>query len=152
MKTLRNILLAVAALIAPLTPAFAQYSSSVLNQNPTYSGSVQTFTGVANGNANRLVGYSSGVIEVTGTGLTTVTWAIQGSIDGGVTWQALPVAAFPTTALPSTLAASETTTATGTFYLVNVAGFTNYRFVTSGTFTATSVGFKLTASQYKGLL
>ena len=152
MKTFRNILLALVALSASLTPAFAQYSASVLNQSTTYSGPVQTFTGVANGNTNRLVGYSSGVIEVTGNALTTVTWAIEGSMDGGVTWQALPTAAFPTVSLPSTLAASETTTVSGTFYLVNVAGFTNYRFVTSGTFTATSVGLKLNAAQQKGLL
>jgi hypothetical protein len=87
--------------------------------------------------------FSVGTISVTGSGLTTVTFAVMGSSDNGVTFFQLPLT---TVASPgSTPTTTVTATANG-LYQVNLAGITHVQFVTSGTFTATSVKFVLSAS------
>lgn len=86
--------------------------------------------------------YASGTITLTGVGLTTVTFQVMGSSDNGVTYYPLPVNAIAT---PSTTATTTTATTNG-LYQINLAGLTHVKFVTSGTFTATSVSFTLTAS------
>lgn len=156
MKYIRSIAFVLAALVGAAgiaTPAFAQYyPGSLATMTPNYSYPAQTFTATAQtGTAINLGGLTSGIVQVKGTGLTTVTFAVQGSMDGGATWFSLPTATYPTTAAPSTLAVTQTATAT-TQYVVNLAGITNVRFVTSGTFTATSVTLQLTASANKGYL
>lgn len=156
MKFIRNIAFVLVALVGAasiVTPASAQYyPGSLATMSPNYSYNLGTFTATSTtGTAQVLGGLESGVIQVTGTSLTTATWAIQGSIDGGTTWFALPTAAYPTTAAPSTLAVTQTTTATAQ-YVVNLAGITQVRIVTSGTFTATNITIKLTASTNKGYL
>jgi hypothetical protein len=121
---------------------------------PNYSYAPQVFTAISTTGATiNIGGLRSGLITATGVALTTATWQIQGSADGGTTWINLPTAAYPTTAVPiTTTAVSETTTA-ATVYVVNLAGFTNLRFATtSGTFTATSLSLKLTASGNAGYL
>lgn len=146
-------LVAFAALaLAPSLDAQA-FPGSQASLLPNYSYAAQTFTAASQTGATiNTGGLTSGTIVAYGTALTTATWQIQASNDGGAHWFNLPTAALPTTALPSTLAASQTTTAT-TLYLVNVAGFTNVRFATtSGTFTATNLSLKLTASSNRGLL
>jgi hypothetical protein len=87
--------------------------------------------------------FASGTITLTGSSLTTVTFAVMGSSDNGATYYALPIyiAASPTTSPATTI----TATANG-LYQVNLAGLTHIKFVTSGTFTATSVTMTLTAS------
>lgn len=101
---------------------------------------------------------SNGTATCSGTAVVsataaTATWKIQGSADGGTTWNDLPTAAIPTTAVPiSTTAVSQTSTAAKAF-CVNLAGFTNLRFATtSGTFNATSLSLTLTASSNRGYL
>lgn len=86
--------------------------------------------------------FASGTITVTGVSLTTVTFTVQGSSDNGITYFPLPVNAV---ASPGTLATVITATTSG-MYQVSLAGLTHVRFVTSGTFTATSVSITLTAS------
>lgn len=113
---------------------------------PNFSPAAQSFTATAQTGAKiNLGGYSSGTIEVYGT-ITTVTFAIQGSNDGGVNWFALPTAVITA---PGTLAATQTATAAA-MYRVNLAALTNVRFVTSGTFTGTGVFIKITASGNEG--
>lgn len=137
------------------TVAEAQaYPGSQASLLPNYSYAAEVFT--ANSTTGATIntgGLASGTIIAFGTGLTTATWQIQGSNDGGTHWTNLVTVAYPTTTLPiTTVANSQTTTAT-TLYLVNLAGFTNVRFATtSGTFTATSFSLKLTASSNHGLL
>lgn len=152
LTVLMVVLVAIVSFTAP--PAAAQaYPGSQSSILPTYSYTVATFTAASQtGSTQYLGGVASGLITAYGTALTTATWKIQGSNDGGSHWFDLPTAAYPTTAAPTTLAVSQTTTAT-TLYAVNLAGFTNFRFVTtSGTFTATNFSLKLSASSNKGYL
>ena len=87
--------------------------------------------------------FASGSITVSGTGLVTATFAVMGSTDYGVNYFPLPLSPIAT---PGTTALTQTVTASGGIYQVNLATITNVKFVTSGTFTATSVQLLLTAS------
>lgn len=87
--------------------------------------------------------YASLTVTVAGTSLTTVTFAIQGSADNGVTFFPLPIFIVASPASPPAL--SITATVNG-LYQVNSAGLTHIRAVTSGTFTATSVTLTFTGS------
>jgi hypothetical protein len=147
------VLLAIGLLSSPaaLGLAFPGSQASLL---PNYTYPVQTFTAAsATGTTLFIGGVRSGLITAFGTALTTATWKIQGSNDGGAHFFDLPTAAYPTTAIPiTTTAVSQTTTAT-TLYMVNLAGFTNVRFVTtSGTFTGTNLKLALSASANGGYL
>lgn len=155
MNTLRRLLskLAVFGLFAAILPAgaFAQKLWPSTSGPYNYSPAAQTFTASAQtGTAIPLPAVDSALIQISGSSLSTVTWAIKCSNDG-TNFYSLPTAAMPTTALPSTLAVTQTTTAAA-LYLVNVAGCMQVEFVTSGTFTATSVTIKFTGSPAKGLL
>lgn len=154
MKKLVLGLVAVVALALGCTHLEAQaYPGSQASLLPNYTYTPTILTAASQNGATLYTGgLSAGTIQVTGVSLTTATWSIQGSNDGAATWFSLPTAVYPTTALVSTLAVTETTTATA-HYVVNLAGLTNVRFITtSGTFTATSVTFVLVASANKGLL
>lgn len=87
-------------------------------------------------------GFSTGDITLSGTSLTTVTFGVLVSKDNGVTY-------FPTliwsTLTPGT-AATTVTAAAGGQYEFSLANVTHVEFVVSGTFTATSVQFLLSAS------
>jgi hypothetical protein len=143
-------------MILPPAPAAAQgpyYPGSTPSIFPNYSYAPATFTATSQtSSVINLTGLTSGLVQVTGTALTTVTWAIKGSIDGGVTFFSLPTAAIPTTTVPITTTAVTQTTTASALYVVNLSGMTNVEFVTSGTFTATSVAIKLTASSNKSYL
>ena len=86
--------------------------------------------------------YAGANVMLTGASLTTATFAVQGSSDGGVNYFPIPINAILT---PTTTAATITATAAG-IYQVSLAGLTHIRFVTSGTFTATNIVLTLTAS------
>lgn len=150
-----RIILALSLLMGAITPGFAQLASP-------YSQSVwpaQTFTATnQTGSTIQLNGlqvsstvgssFASGTLTVTGTSLTTVTFAVQGSSDNGATFYALPIytVASPTST-PTT-----TVTATGNgIYQVSLAGITHVRIVTSGTFTATNVSIVFTSSPNAGV-
>jgi hypothetical protein len=156
---LRNLVLGLVALATTLTlPAVAQsnvpnYGGYQASLTPTLRYAPVTFTATAQTSAAQtLSGASFGLFQVKGTALTTVTLGVQGSIDGGVTYFAIPFAAATGyTSLPVTTAATATAT-TSALYAVNLAGLTNVRFVTSGTFTATNVTVSLTATSNKGIL
>lgn len=86
--------------------------------------------------------FSSCTVSLTGSGLTTVTFGLTGSADGGINYFAVPMA---TLLAPGTLVTTATAT-TGGLYRLNCAGLTHLKIVTSGTFTATSVNFTVTAA------
>jgi hypothetical protein len=88
------------------------------------------------------VSFSTGTITVTGSSLTTATFAVKGSSDGGVTFYSINISALNS---PATTATTETVTTAGV-YQVNLTGLTDVEFVTSGTFTATNISLILTAS------
>lgn len=119
---------------------------------PNFSYAAQSFTATAQtGAVIGLPGLSSGLIEVKGTALTTVTFAVMGSIDGGLTYTALPVA--PIAVVPLIVALTATAAAPApSFYAVDLSCVTNVKIVTSSTFTGTGVTIKLTGSANKGLL
>lgn len=141
------VIVAIVSLTAP--PAAAQaFPGSQASLLPNYAYTPAVFTAASQTGATIFTGgLKSGLVTAYGTALTTATWKIQGSNDGGGHWFDLPTAVYPTTTLPiTTTVLSETTTATS-LYVVNLAGFTNLRFVTtSGTFTATNLTLVLTAS------
>lgn len=108
----------------------------------------QSFTATAQTGAviqlnGQQISYGAGTITVTGTALTTVTFAVQGSSDGGVTYYALPISAV---ASPGTTPTTTVTATASGLYQVSLVGITHVKFVTSGTFTATSVSLALTAT------
>jgi hypothetical protein len=147
MRTKRIFLSLFLFACALATPAFAQGVSSQPITNPTFAPPAQSFTATAQTGATYVLGgFGSGTIAVTGT-ITTVTFAAQGTTDG-VHFFPLLTAAI---AVPGTTATTETATA-NSLYIVNVAGLTGIRFVTSSTFTGTGVTFKFTATSNRGLL
>jgi hypothetical protein len=87
--------------------------------------------------------YASGTITLTGTAITTVSFQVMGSSDNGATYYALPVF---TVANPGTSPVTTVTVTAAGLYQVSLAGLTHIKFVTTGTFTATSVSFTLTGS------
>lgn len=86
--------------------------------------------------------FASGTVTLTGTALTTVTFGILGSSDNGITYY--PINIWPILT-PSSPATTATATSSG-LYQFSPAGLTHVEFVTSGTFTATSVQLLLSAS------
>lgn len=107
------------------------------------TGTVMQLNGLTSSTSTVGSSFASGTLTLTGTSLTTVTFAVMGSSDNGATYYALPIY---TVASPST---SPTTTITATangIYQISLAGITHLKIVTSGTFTATNVSFVLDAS------
>lgn len=148
---LSKLFLALALLGAPLgyaAPLASPYSISIYPAQ-TFTASGQTGTPIQLNGLTVLstVGssFASGTITVTGTSLTTATFSVQGSSDGGTTYFALPI--IDPLAAPSSSAPATTVTVTGNYtYQVSLAGITHIRLVTSGTFTATALSLTLTAS------
>lgn len=145
--TIRSIVLVLALCLgAGVASTFAQ---AVSQTNTIYA--AQVFTASAQTGAVITLGQSPsgnggsnsvGNVTVTGTALSTVTFSVLGSADGGNTFTALPINAIAT---PGTTATTATATSGGV-YQVNLAGITQIEFQTSGTFTATSVNLILTTS------
>ena len=93
-----------------------------------------------------LASYSSGTIQLTGTSLTTATFAIYGcSLASCTAAQFLPLSTISCSDTTGTYATTQTATANAC-YRVNLSGITAYEFVTSGTFTGTNIILTLTAS------
>jgi hypothetical protein len=128
------------------------------NQASPYTNSVfasQTFTATGQTGAtvqlNSLTvpstvgsSFASGTITLTGTSLTTVTFSVMASADNGATFPtALPIT---TVAAPGSTPSTPITATTSGLYQISLAGITHIKFVTSGTFNATSVSLTLTAS------
>jgi hypothetical protein len=128
-------------------PLASPYSNSVFKPS-IFTSSSQTGTVIqlnALTTPSSTVGssFASGTITLTGTSLTTVTFALQGSADNGTTYFPLPIF---TVGSPSTPPSTPITATANGLYQVSLAGLTHVRFVTSGTFTATSISLTLTAS------
>lgn len=85
--------------------------------------------------------YILGNIQISGTALTTVTFAVQASNDGIIY---TPLNLWPVLT-PTSISATITATTAG-IYQTNLSNWTYVRIVTSGTFTATNVTFSLTGS------
>lgn len=147
----RNFLLGIAVVAAVLIPNFA--SAQFAPTGPTYSNvyPAQSFTAASQTGSQLGVGGSSyAIIEVNATTITTASFQLLGSIDNGLTYTPLNMAAL---LAPGTLATTETATTTGTFFIANTTGFTNVKLATtSATFTATGLTIRITTSNIKGLI
>lgn len=134
---------AVAQLASP-------YSNSVYPAQ-TFTATGQTGTVIQlnglSGSSTLGSSFASGAITLTGISLTTATFSLLGSADNGVTFYALPISAVQ---MPGSTATSVIATSNG-FYQVSLTGITHVKFVTSGTFTATSVSLVLTATPNVGV-
>ena len=87
--------------------------------------------------------YASGTITLAGVAITTVSFQVMGSSDRGATYHLLPVYSV---ASPGTTPVTTVTAIGSALYQINLAGMTHIQFVTTGTFTGTSVTLTLTAS------
>lgn len=159
MKTLRLALLAITIGIGAIAgvwpliqPAEAQGTPSTafpLTHFPTltFTATSQTFSNPIAAGA-----VSTVTIQVLGSSLTTATWQILASNDGGAHYYGIPVStgAFTSNVLNATTAATVTTTSSSLYY-ADLAGFDHYEIVTSGTFTATNVKFIVTGGPIKGI-
>lgn len=139
----RLIFILIGMCLAP--PAWAQ------TQSPYYYTSFQPWTATATSQTspamalntkNQAFNYASGTINVVGSSLTTVTFAVLGSMDHGVTYNALVIQSCGTSGATTT---TVTATANGCYW-VNLAGVDSLEFQTSSTFTATSVVLTLRAN------
>lgn len=119
------------------------YPGTLTSALPNYPFPVMTFTATAQTLSQNLSGQACMTLTMTSTALTTVTFIVNGSNDGGVTYVPLRVAPYIATL---TAAITAITATANKPYLVNVSGFTNYQIVTSGTFTATNVKFAAVAT------
>jgi hypothetical protein len=132
----RITLLAALALLA----TNGQSQSQLITAPVTLTASSQTSTPISLGSS-----YAAGTILLSGNNLTTATFAVYGcSVASCAPSQYLPLAIQACT-VPGTYATTQTATANGC-YQVNLAGMTSVEYVTSGTFTGTSITLTLTAS------
>jgi hypothetical protein len=138
--------------VAHAPNVLAQGSASNLTVvQPNYRRPALTATATSQTLKDVLPASSYCTINLTGVALTTVTFQFKVSNDGGVTYYPLSVAPYAASGALVPVTAAATATAAG-LYVANVAGFTNYEILTSGTFTATSVSWNLTCTSNKGLL
>jgi hypothetical protein len=103
----------------------------------------QSFTATSQTGAviNLTGGFALGTIEVYGT-ITTVSWELQGTNDGGLHWFLMQTNPITN---PGSQATSQTASA-ATMYAASLSGLTNIKITTLGTFTGTGVYFKVTAT------
>jgi len=128
------------------------YPGTLTSLLPNYPYPPMVFTATSQTLTQALSGQSYCTFSVTANTLTTATFTIEGSSDGGTTyypWAVAPLAGSAT--LASVLTAITVTTAPK-MYVANVAGLTNFEIVTSSTFTATSVTVTPVCTSNKGLL
>lgn len=124
---------------------WAQTQSPYLfTQFPTWTAtaSAQTSPILTLSGSNQAFSYTVGNVNLVGTALTTVTFAVQGSRDYGATYNSLVIQSCGATGGSSTTA---TATANGCYW-VNLSGVDHVKLVTSGTFTGTSVAFTFRAN------
>lgn len=125
--------------------AQSPYSVNIFRPGTTMTATSQTSAATPLGTVATVPkggSWNSGTIQLTGTALTTATFAAQVSTDNGTTYFAAPIC---TVAVTPSCALTQTATASGV-YTVNLANVTHIRFVTSGTFTGTSINLLLTAN------
>lgn len=127
------------------------YPGTLTSQFPNYVYTPMVFTATSQTATQTLGGISFCTFSLTATALTTVTWIVKGSTDGGTNYYAIAVAPYVAgTLVPSTSAI--TSTSAPVLFVANLSGFTNFEIVTSGTFTATSVTITPTCSSNEGLV
>lgn len=130
------------------------FNSSSTSVIPNYSYPVMVFTGTAQNKTQTLAGASSATLQIFGPA-SAATLQVFGSNDGGTNYFALPftAGAYTTNVLQVTTPGTFPAYAgTPVLYWINVAGMTNLKVATSGTFTGASASVKIVASPNKGLL
>jgi hypothetical protein len=136
------------------TSAQGSFNTSATSVIPNYSYPAMVFTATAQNKTQTIAGASSATVQIFGPA-TAATLQIFASNDGGTNYFAIPftAGAYTTNVLqvttPGTFPAYS---GTPVIYWVNVAGMTNLKVATSGTFTGASASVKIVASPNKGLL
>jgi len=127
----------------------AYYPGTLTSALPNYPLPVMTFTATAQTVSAPLSGMSMCTVTASGT-LTAATFTFSVSNDGGVTYYTAAVAPYGATITPVTTAI---TIASGTgAWVFNVGGWTNFKVVTSGTFTGTNLILQPTCTSNKGVI
>lgn len=122
---------------------------------PNFPFPVMTFTATGQTKTQALGGASYATIDITASGLTTATFQVKASNNGGTSYDFnVGVAPYVYTsgALSAISQSPITVTSAPAVFVCNVAGFTNLEIVTSGAFTSTSLTAKITATSNKGIL
>src|SRR5271154_6749979 len=146
------ILFPAATLLAAMLVVFAtwrpesaeaqgRYNSTVNSVNPNTNFPHLTFTATSQTQKTALAGFSTATVRYAGTqgGVTTATFEIEASNDGGQSYFPIPTSTgvYSSNVLNVITGASITqSAATPVMYWVNLAGMTNLEIVTSGTFTS----------------
>jgi hypothetical protein len=131
----------------------AAQSSALTVAQPNYSYALMVFTLTAQTKTQTLGGCASGTLEILGPA-TAATLQLFGSNDGGTNYFGLP---FSTGAYASNVLAVTTPgtfpayTGTPVMYFINLAGLTNFKVVSSGTFTGASASVKVVCSSNRGI-
>jgi len=121
---------------------------------PNFSPAALTFTATSQTGKIALSGFQSCTMQYVGTGITTATFEVKGSNDGGTTYYPLPFSTGAYTSNVLSVVTGATITESGNtavIWWLNVASLTNLEVVTSGTFTGTSIAIKFTCSSNRGL-
>jgi hypothetical protein len=151
----------VALIVLALGVAIASWSQgppanpSLGSILPNYSFPAMVFTATAQTKTQALGGVSYATIDVTAVGLTTATFQVKASNNGGASYDFnVGVAPYVYTsgALSAISQSPITITSAPAVYVCNLAGFTNVEITTSATFTATSLTAKITGTSNHGVL
>jgi hypothetical protein len=122
---------------------------------PNFPSPAMTFTATGQTKTQALGGVSYATLDITASGLTTATFQVKASNNGGASYD-FNVGVAPYVYTSGTLAnisqSPITITSAPAVYVCNLAGFTTVAIVTSGVFTATSITARITATSNKGVL
>lgn len=113
--------------------------------NTVFPAVVMTATSQTSAGVQLLSSYSAATVNVTGVSLSTATIAVYGCSLASCTSAQYQPLALEVCSSPGTFASTQTVTANACLQF-NPANLTSVEFVTSGTFTATSITLTLTAS------
>jgi hypothetical protein len=133
---------------APLLVNAQNYPGTIPSALPNYRYKAMVFTATSQTLTQAIGGVATATVSISGAA-TSCILQIFASNDGGANYFAIPYfAGVYTSNVPVVVtgAAFPTYTNTPVLYWVSLAGFTNFKIVSSGTFTGASCTVQVTAS------
>lgn len=113
---------------------------------PTQRLTPLVFTATSQTATRTLPSSACAVVSQTANTLTTATFTIEYSNDGGTTYYPAAVAPYVGSAARASVLTAITVTTSGHLYILPTTGMTNIEAVTSSTFTGTSLTLTITTS------
>jgi hypothetical protein len=113
---------------------------------PTQRLTPLVFTATSQTVTRTLPSSSCAVISQTANTLTTATFTVEVSNDGGTTYYPAAVAPYVGSAARASVLTAITVTTSGHLYILPVVGMTNLEAITSSTFTGTSLTLTITTT------